>query len=117
MGKFTWLRDRLLEALVRSVLPTLPLQLSRFLFKPLQSKAFILFALACFGFVAALIFFRRRWYGPAARNEQNRVLLVLGALFLLSLLPAINLRLSLRVKIRSEFSECLKLSELRLIQL
>ena len=90
-----WLRDRLLEALVRSVLPTLPLQFARFLFKPLQSKAFILFALACSGFVAALIVVRRRWYGPAARNEQNRVLLVLVALFLLSLLPAINLRLSL----------------------
>ena len=91
----SWLRDRLLEALVRSVLPTLPWQLSSFLFKPLQSKVFILFLLACFGFVATLIFFRRRWYGPAARNEQNRVLVVLVALFLLSLLPAINLRLSL----------------------
>ena len=90
-----WLRDRLLEALVRSVLPTLPFQLSRFLFKPLQSKVFILCSLACLSFVAALIFFRRRWYGPAARNEQNRVLLVLVVLFLFSLLPAINLRLSL----------------------
>jgi hypothetical protein len=90
-----WLRDRLLEALVRSVLPTLPLQLSRFLFKPLQSKVFILVSLACFGFVGALILFRRRWYSSAARREQNRVLVALVVLFLIALLPAINLRLSL----------------------
>lgn len=90
-----WLRDRLLEASVRSVLPTLPRGLSRFLFKPLQSAVFILFSLACAGFVSALMVLRRRRFGPDKRREQNRFLLVLGALFLLSLLPAINLRLSL----------------------
>lgn len=90
-----WLRDRLLEASVRSVLPTLPSGLSRFLFKPLQSRVFILFSLACAGFVSALVVFRRRWFGPDQRREQDRFLLALGSLFLLSLLPAINLRLSL----------------------
>jgi hypothetical protein len=90
-----WLRDRLLEATVRSVLPALPIELSRFLFKPLQSRVFIVFSLAFAGFVSALVAFRRRWYGPGERLEQNRFLLAMGVLFLLSLLPAINLRLSL----------------------
>lgn len=90
-----WLRDRLLEASVRSVLPTLPFALSRFLFKPLQSRVFILLSLAATGFVSALVVFRRGCYGPDERREQNRFLIVLGTLFLLSLLPAINLRLSL----------------------
>src|SRR5205085_12256667 len=66
-----WLRDRLLEATVRSVLPVLPSQLSWFLFKPLQSLVFIVFALACAGLVTAAIVLRRRWYGPADRREQN----------------------------------------------
>jgi len=39
--------------------------------------------------------FRRRWYGPDERREQNRFLLVLVILFLFSLLPVINLRLTL----------------------
>jgi len=91
----TWLRDRLLEASVRSVLPVLPLQLSWFLFKPLQSRIFILFSLACAGMVAGAIVLRRRWYGPSDRKEQNRFLLALVILFLVSLLPVINLRLTL----------------------
>ena len=91
----TWLRDRLLEASVRSVLPTLPSQLSRFLFKPLQSPGFILFSLVCAGLVAAAIILRRRWHQPADRREQNRFLVALVALFLFSLLPVINLRLTL----------------------
>jgi hypothetical protein len=90
-----WLRDRLLEASVRSVLPTLPIAWSRFLFKPLQSLVFMIFSLACAGFVTAVIVFRRRRYGLSDRKEQNRFLLVLITLFLFSLLPAINLRLSL----------------------
>jgi len=90
-----WLRDRLLEASVRSVLPTLPLAVSRFLFKPLQSRVFILCSLAAAGLVGALVVFRRGCYGPGPRREQNRFLLVLGTLFVLSLLPVINLRLSL----------------------
>lgn len=90
-----WLRDRLLEASVRSVLPTLPIALSRFLFKPLQSLVFILFSLAFAGFVAAVSVFRRRRYGLSERKQQNRFLVVLVTLFLFALLPAINLRLSL----------------------
>jgi len=91
----TWLRDRLLEASVRSVLPSLPSQLSRFLFKPLQSLVFLSFSLACAGVVAAAIILRRRWYGSADLREQNRFLLILVALFLFALLPVINLRLTL----------------------
>ena len=91
----SWLRDRLLEASVRSILPSLPSQLSRFLFKPLQSRVFILFSLACVGLVAAMTFLRRRWHGPSERSEQNRFLIVLVILFLFSLLPVINLRLTL----------------------
>jgi protein O-mannosyl-transferase len=91
----SWLRDRLLEASVRSILPALPSQLFRFLFKPLQSRVFILFSLACAGLVAVVIILRRRWYGPSERSEQNRFLIVLVILFLFSLLPVINLRLAL----------------------
>jgi hypothetical protein len=91
----TWLRDRLLEASVRSVLPVLPSQLSWFLFKPLQSRVFILFSLACASGVGAVIFLRRRWYGPSDLKEQNRLLIGLVILFLVSLLPVINLRLTL----------------------
>jgi len=90
-----WLRDRLLEASVRSVLPMLPIQLSRFLFKPLQSRVFILFSVACAGLIVTLIVFRRRRYSRAERREGNRFLIVLASLFLVSLLPVINLRLSL----------------------
>jgi hypothetical protein len=90
-----WLRDRLLEASVRSVLPILPFQLSRFLFKPLQSRVFILFSLTCAGLIVALVVFRRRWSGRADRRQGNRFLIVLASLFLVSLLPVINLRLSL----------------------
>jgi hypothetical protein len=90
-----WLRDRLLEASVRSVLPALPAQLSWFLFKPLQSRVFILFSLACAGLVGLVIILRRRWYRPSELREQNRFLLSLVALFLFSLLPVINLRLTL----------------------
>jgi hypothetical protein len=91
----TWLRDRLLEASVRSVLPALPSQLSWFLFKPLQSRVFILFSLACAGLVVLAIMLRRRCYGPAELKEQNRFLIALVALFLVALLPVINLRLTL----------------------
>jgi hypothetical protein len=90
-----WLRDRLLEASVRSVLPMLPSQLSRFLFKPLQSAAFILFSVICAGLIATLVFLRRRWRNRAERHEENSFLIVLAGLFLASLLPVINLRLSL----------------------
>ncbi len=90
-----WLRDRLLEALVRSVSPVLPSQLSWFLFKPLQSRVFIVFALSCAGLVTAAIVLRRRWYERSDRREQNRFLIALVIMFLFALLPVINLRLTL----------------------
>jgi len=90
-----WLRDRLLEASVRSVLPVVPSQLSWILFKPLQSRVFIIFSLAFAAVIAGTIILRRRWYRPSDRKEQNRFLLAVVILFLFSLLPVINLRLSL----------------------
>jgi len=90
-----WLRDRLLEASVRSVLPALSSQLSWFLFKPLQSRVFILFSLACAVLVAVTIVVRRRQNPSSDRKEQNRFLIALVILLLFSLLPVINLRLSL----------------------
>jgi hypothetical protein len=90
-----WLRDRLLEGIVRSVLPALPNSWTWFLFKPLQSRVFILLSLACAGLIVAAIIFRRRWYDLSARWEQNRFLIMLVILFLCSLLPVINLRLTL----------------------
>jgi protein O-mannosyl-transferase len=91
----TWLRDRLLEASVRSVLPVLPNQLSRFVFKPLQSPAFILFALVCAAATALVIILRRRRLAAAERAAQNKFMITLAGLFLISLLPVINLRLTL----------------------
>jgi len=90
-----WLRDRLLEASVRSVLPALPAELSRFLFKPLQSWVFILFSVVCASLIAAAIILRRRFHELSERREQNRVLTMIVVLFLGSLLPVINLRLTL----------------------
>jgi len=90
-----WIRDRLLEASARSILPALPATWSWFLFKPLQSPLFILIALASLGLFAGAVVLRRRHYESADRKRQNRLLLVLGTLFLLALLPVINLRLSL----------------------
>lgn len=90
-----WIRDRLLEAVARSILPALPAAWSWFLFKPLQSPLFILIALATLGLFAGAIVFRRQRYEASARKSQNRLLLVLVSLFLVALLPVINLRLSL----------------------
>ena len=90
-----WIRDRLLEAVARSVLPTLPAAWSWFLFKPLQSPLFILVALAILGLCAAAIVLRRKLYGASERRKQNRLLLACLGLFLVALLPVINLRLSL----------------------
>ena len=56
---------------------------------------FILFSLACAGLVALAIILRRRWYGSSDLKEQNRFLIALVTLFLFSLLPVINLRLTL----------------------
>jgi hypothetical protein len=90
-----WIRDRLLEAVARSVLPAVPAAWSWFLFKPLRSPLFILIALAILGSLAGAIVFRRRLYEASERKRQNRLLLLLVSLFLLALLPVINLRLSL----------------------
>ncbi len=90
-----WIRDRLLEAVARSILPALPAAWSWFLFKPLQSPLFILIAVGILGLLAAAIVFRRRLYEASERKTQNRLLLVLVSLFLAALLPVINLRLSL----------------------
>lgn len=90
-----WIRDRLLEAFGRSVLPALPASWSWFLFKPLQSPLFIVITLAILASVAGAIVLRRRRYETAERKRQNTLLLVLVSLFLSALLPVINLRLSL----------------------
>lgn len=90
-----WIRDRLLEAVGRSILPALPAAWSWFLFKPLQSPLFILIALVILGSLTGAIVLRRRRYGTSERKKQNGLLLVLLTLFLSALLPVINLRLSL----------------------
>ena len=90
-----WIRDRLLEAVGRAILPAVPATWSWFLFKPLQSPLFILIALAILSALAGAIVFRRRRYEAAERKRQNRLLLVLVGLFLSALLPVINLRLYL----------------------
>ena len=89
-----WIGERLLEAEVRSISPALPDAWSSFLFRPLQSKFFIFIALVTSGLSAALVVMRRRRYNRAERKAQNRFLLVLYALFLIALLPAINLQLN-----------------------
>jgi len=89
-------------------LPALPSQLSWFLFKPLQSRVFILFSLACAGLVALAIILRRRWYGPSEIREQNRFLLAIVTLFLFALLPVINLRLTCIKRWAKDFCTCLQ---------
>src|SRR5262245_28932796 len=98
-----WIRDRLLEAVVRSVFPALPASWSWFLFKPLQSPLFIGIALASLGLLAAAVIIRRRQYNERARQSQNKLLLVIGSLFLVSLLPVINLRLNLYESLGERF--------------
>lgn len=90
-----WIRDRLLEAVGRSILPPVPATWAWFLFKPLQSPLFIMIALTILGALAGAIAFRRRRYEASERKRQNRLLLVLVGLFLSALLPVINLRLYL----------------------
>jgi hypothetical protein len=90
-----WLRDRMLEAIVRSVAPPLPGAWLSFLFKPLQSPVFYLMVLLIATGAATAILLRRRFYQRAERMNQNRFILMLAALFLIALLPVINLRLSL----------------------
>jgi 4-amino-4-deoxy-L-arabinose transferase-like glycosyltransferase len=90
-----WIRDRLLEASIRSLLPTLPSAWSFFLFKPLQSPLFFLIVIVVCGLITAAVVFRRKWYDALERKAQNRWLVMLAALFLVSLLPVINLRLNL----------------------
>ena len=90
-----WIRDRLLEASVRSVLPPLPITWLSFLFKPLQSPIFFLIVVVAIAAIATAAVARRSLYDAPERKFQNRFLLTLIILFLVSLLPVINLRLSL----------------------
>ncbi len=91
----SWLRDRLLQASLRALLPALPTELAPLLLKPLKSIVFIMLALALSVALALLLVQRRRSVEPVERKAQNHLVLALACLFLLSLLPAINLRLSL----------------------
>jgi protein O-mannosyl-transferase len=90
-----WIRDRFLQASLRAVAPAFPPELSNILLKPLKSPVFILLALICASLFILLVLRRRRLEDRAARNEQNGLALLLIASFILSLLPVINLRLSL----------------------
>jgi hypothetical protein len=90
-----WIRDRLLEASVRSVLPPLPITWLSFLFKPLQSPIFYLILVIAIATLATIVLGRRRLYDAPARKLQNRLLSTLAVLFMVSLLPVISLRLSL----------------------
>lgn len=90
-----WIRDRFLQASLRSILPAFPLELSNILLKPLRSPVLILLALACAGLLILLLRRRRLAEDKAARRLQNKLVLLLAATFILSLLPVINLRLSL----------------------
>jgi hypothetical protein len=89
-----WLRDRVLEASVRSILPPLPTSWLAVFFKPLQSPVFYLLILLIAAGTATAILIRRRFYQSAERKKHNRLLIMLVALFFMSLLPVINLRLS-----------------------
>jgi protein O-mannosyl-transferase len=89
-----WIRDRVLQACMRAILPVFPLELSNILLKPLKSPAFILFAIACIGLILFLLRRRRRLESATVRAEQNKLVLLLVVAFLFSLLPVINLRLS-----------------------
>lgn len=89
-----WIRDRFLQASMRSVLPPLPTELSQILLKPLKSTAFILFAIACVCFIILLLRRRRRLEDKFVRGLQNRLVLLLVVAFIFSLLPVINLRIS-----------------------
>lgn len=98
-----WIGERLLEAEVRSISPALPDAWSSFLFRPLQSPLFIFIALATCGLIAVLVVIRRKRYNRSERKAQNKFLLVLYALFLISLLPAINLQLNVYSSLGERF--------------
>lgn len=98
-----WIGERLLEAEVRSISPTFPDAWASFLFRPLQSPLFIFIALATCGLIAALVVIRRKRYKRSERKPQNKFLLVLYALFLISLLPAINLRVNMHNSLGERF--------------
>jgi hypothetical protein len=90
-----WIRDRLLQAVLRSLVPALPQGLSAVFLKPLQSPTFIIATLLCLSLIALLLRRRRRLEDATTRRAQNKFALFLLASFILSLLPVINLRLSL----------------------
>ncbi|MGI8656457.1 MAG: hypothetical protein ACR2LC_14720 [Pyrinomonadaceae bacterium] len=91
----SWIRDRLLQFSLRAMLPPLPTQLSAILLKPLKSPVFVLFAIVCAALIAAVVAHRHKRQSIDARRPQNIFMWLLVASFLCSLLPVINLRLSL----------------------
>lgn len=91
----SWLRDRLIQAAVRSLLPPFPQALSPILLKPLKSPAFLLVAVAFITTLVLLLARRRRLFDSNVRRNQNRLVMFLVVAFILSLLPVINLRLSM----------------------
>ncbi|HEX8748461.1 MAG TPA: hypothetical protein VF717_14910 [Pyrinomonadaceae bacterium] len=90
-----WVRDRFLQASLRALFPVMPPELSAILLKPLKSTAFIIFTLGSIALIVFLLRRRRLSDEKATRSRQNRLALLLLAAFVLSLLPVINLRLSL----------------------
>lgn len=90
-----WLRDRFLQATLRALAPAFSPELSAILLKPLKSRVFILSSLACALLIVLLLRRRRAIYQRSVRREQNSLVLFLVVMFILSLLPVINLRLSL----------------------
>lgn len=90
-----WIRDRLLQAALRAVFPPFSSELEAVLLKPLKSTAFILFAIFAAAALALLIRRRRAVVHADLRRVENRLSLSLALMFILSLLPVINLRLSL----------------------
>ena len=98
-----WIRDRVLEAFIRSALPALPYSWSSFLHKPLQSPIFFVVVTGFCALLASAFIIRARQYHRAQKRTQNGFVILLLVLFLLSLLPAINLRLGLYESLGERF--------------
>ena len=92
--KLALLWERLPKYFVRAFFPPLPLQLSFMLFKPLKSRAFLVFAALFVSAVSTLLVYRHKSQPVAKRREQNASLLLLLILFLCALLPVITLGVS-----------------------
>jgi hypothetical protein len=90
-----WLWARFLQASLRSLVPALPHGFSPVFLKPLKSTVFLVSALTSAALIFLLIRRRRRTVDACVRGAENSLLLFLSASFVLSLLPVINLRLSI----------------------